>query len=222
MPAPAADRWPTGATVLVRHVRAGKLRLALPTVVIADRPDGLALWVPPRSPGMRRRLADGRRLRDAPLHERFLLPRGEPEPDPWRGPGIVMFVPPAEDWSVWFFFNDDGSFRGWYGNLERRHVRWSADGVFGVDTADHALDVWVEPDRSWEWKDEDEFAEATGLPGYWTADEAVGIRAAGERLIKLAEAGDFPFDGTWCDFRPDQSWPLPQLPAGWDRPRVGA
>jgi hypothetical protein len=30
----------------------------------------------------------------------------------------------------------------------------------------------------------------------------------------LAEVagGRFPFDGSWCDFRPDPSWPVPPLP----------
>lgn len=37
----------------------------------------------------------------------------------------------------------------------------------------------------------------------------------------MVEAGAFPFDGTWCDFRPDPAWAVPaELPAGWDRPRV--
>ena len=37
-------------------------------------------------------------------------------------------------------------------------------------------------------------------------------------MIKIAEAGEFPFDGTWTDFVPDPSWELPTMPVGWDRP----
>jgi hypothetical protein len=33
-------------------------------------------------------------------------------------------------------------------------------------------------------------------------------------MIALAEAGRFPFDGTWTDFRPDPAWPAPTLPDG--------
>jgi hypothetical protein len=40
-------------------------------------------------------------------------------------------------------------------------------------------------------------------------------------LVKLAEAGEFPFDGTMTDYRPDPTWPVPtDMPAGWDRPRA--
>jgi hypothetical protein len=53
---------------------------------------------------------------------------------------------------------------------------------------------------------------------YWVDDE-IRVRQAGKDVIALVEAGAFPFDGSWCDFRPDPSWPpLPQdLPEHWDR-----
>ena len=38
------------------------------------------------------------------------------------------------------------------------------------------------------------------------------VRAEGERLVKLTEAGEFPFDGTMTDFRPDPGWPVPARP----------
>jgi hypothetical protein len=37
------------------------------------------------------------------------------------------------------------------------------------------------------------------------------IRFEGERLIKVIEAGDFPFDGTHTGFRPDPAWLVPRL-----------
>ena len=47
------------------------------------------------------------------------------------------------------------------------------------------------------------------------------VRAEGQRVIKLAEAGEFPFDGTWCDFAPAAGLGRPdELPPGWDRPPV--
>ena len=77
------------------------------------------------------------------------------------------------------------------------------------------------PDRTWQWKDEDEFAARLREPAdYWVDDEAA-VRAEGERLVKLAEAGEFPFDGTMTDYRPDPTWSVPvDMPAGWDRPRA--
>nr|BFE68482.1 hypothetical protein GCM10020092_017830 [Actinoplanes digitatis] len=86
---------------------------------------------------------------------------------------------------------------------------------------DQDLDVVVHPDRAWEWKDEDEFAERLAYPDhYWVRDEQA-VRAEGLRVIKMIEAGEFPFDGTWTDYHPDPSWLVPtSLPPGWNRPAV--
>jgi predicted RNA-binding protein associated with RNAse of E/G family len=82
-----------------------------------------------------------------------------------------------------------------------------------VDRVDGALDVAVAPDRSWEWKDEDEADECVRV-GRLSVEQLALLRAEGERMIALAEAGRFPFDGTWTDFRPDPAWPAPTLPDG--------
>lgn len=82
--------------------------------------------------------------------------------------------------------------------------------------ADLGLDVVVNPDRSWHWKDEDDFAAFTDAPGYWTAEQAAVARTEGRRLIRLADNGSFPFGGTHCHFVPDPKWSCPKLPTGWD------
>jgi hypothetical protein len=88
---------------------------------------------------------------------------------------------------------------------------------------DQDLDIVVAPDRNWRWKDEEEFAAHLAHPEvYWVPDPDA-VRAEGERLVKLVEAGEFPFDGTGTDFRPDPGWAVPTgMPAGWDRPRATA
>jgi hypothetical protein len=133
----------------------------------------------------------------------------------WRGEGILQWFPPDHSaFSVWWFF-DSGRFDSWYVNLEAPAVRWSD----GVDTSDHALDLVVGPDRSWTFKDEDEFAERIGHPWYWTPEEASGIRAEAERVANLVDEGRFPFDGTWCGFSTPPEWTVPTLPDTWNTSR---
>lgn len=172
------------------------------------------MWLAPQTPMIRSRLADGRRFSAAPLHERYTTPVIQ-RLSVWGGTGIVMIFPPGAPYSVWLFWDERGAFLGWYGNLEDRHVRWHA----GIDTSDLHLDVWVSPDRVCEWRDEDEFAVAVGLPDYWTEHHVPGIRAAGEYLMALALAAEPPFDGRYVDFQPDPAWPVPGLPPDWDAPR---
>ncbi|MFI9640691.1 hypothetical protein ACIG87_11590 [Micromonospora sp. NPDC051925] len=45
---------------------------------------------------------------------------------------------------------------------------------------------------------------------------AAAIRAEGDRIADLLDAGQRWWDTGWADWRPDPSWPVPRLPAGWD------
>jgi hypothetical protein len=208
-------RFVPGEVVLRRYFRGPHLTWAKAATVVSDDDRGLRLWVPTGAGFARRVDGSGR-----PVGEVSVAAFGAARLDltAWAEHDVLILIPPDAEHSVWWFFRD-GAFAGWYVNLEEPAVRWPG----GVDTMDRTLDVWVSPDRGWRWKDEAEFAGHIGGPGYWGADAAAGIRATGERMIKLVEAGRFPFDGTWCDFRPDPAWAVPRtLPPGWDRPRVSS
>lgn len=188
--------------------------------VIEHDEDGLRLWFAYGTPMAISLTAQGLGIRDMPyadwLNQVEVLTVGVR-----RAPELLMYIPPKAAHSVWWFWDQRGTFHGWYVNLEEPSVLWRDGDLIGVDTTDQDLDVWVYPDRSWEWKDEDEFEERSAYPDHYWVREPGAVRAEGERLIGLVEAGAFPFDGRWCDFRPDPGWAWPtDLPAGWDRPRV--
>jgi predicted RNA-binding protein associated with RNAse of E/G family len=130
----------------------------------------------------------------------------------WYGGGRLLLAEPRTSHSICPSWSDDGQFLGWYVNLEDP---WRSSPL-GFDTTDHFLDIWVFPDRSWRWKDEDDLDEAVDV-GLFTLEEARAIRAEGERVVERAEAGTAPFDEGWESWRPDPEWPLPLLPRGWDR-----
>lgn len=179
-----------------------------PLRVISD--DGRALlgWIPAGTEIVGTRLADGRSLREAPLAERFRVPR-EQVRDIWRHTSNLRLVIDGAWSSVWWFFDLAGEFLYWYVNLEIPLGRAAA----GPDRIDGVLDLEVNRGGQWRWKDEDEVEEAV-LAGRLTVDQVARLRAEGERQGRLAEAGAFPFDGTWTDFRPDPAWPAPRLPDG--------
>ena len=86
-------------------------------------------------------------------------------------------------------------------SISSPHTTWSSDEV---------LDVWVEPDRTTERKDEDELVLAIEQGRYTQAeaDDITAVAGAVERVI--ADWGP-PFDGGWETFRPDPAWPRPTL-----------
>lgn len=209
-------KFAPGEVLVRRHWRGGRISLMQVVRVAADDEHGLRLWLPIGSPYWRLVAEDGGGPPDATIDQmrnsrlaRFM----------WSGSDIMIWMPENQPYSV-FWFWADGMFSGWHVNLEEPYVRWADRGCAGVDTADQALGVIVRPDRSWRWRDEDEFRARTGHPLYWTEAQAAQIRATGDQLVKLAEASAFPFDGMWCGFRPDASWTVPALPPGHERPRA--
>ncbi|WP_213454569.1 DUF402 domain-containing protein [Rhizomonospora bruguierae] len=213
-------RFTPGEVILHRNVRRGRIAWVRPARVVSDDERGLLVWVARGTTVVNEAYHDGRFLRELPFIEWARGPH-RPVVGEWAGPGVLKLMPPDAAHSVWWFRDDTDRFTAWYVNLEEPAVRWSdPGGATGVDMVDQDLDIVVRPDRTWEWKDEDEFTERLAHPGqYWVADEAA-VRAEGERVVKLIEAGDFPFDGTWTDFHPDPAWPTPPLVPGWDRPPV--
>lgn len=197
-----------GSPLLRRYRRGDAVSWLQACRVVAADPSGLFCWLPVGAGFAYRIRADGSPVRAAPLADfaAARLERGG-----WQARSALIWMPAGRSHSVWWFFAGS-EFDSWYVNLEARSGFWRHGGRYGVDVADHELDLVVAPDRSWQWKDEAELDVVTGLPGYWDAAGSAAIRAEGRRVLSDVEAGRFPFDGSWCDFRPEPGWPVPALP----------
>lgn len=49
--------------------------------------------------------------------------------------------------------------------------------------------------------------------GQFSPEQAEAFRAEGERVI-----AEWPFPTGWEEWRPEDSWPVPSLPDGWETP----
>jgi hypothetical protein len=194
---------------LLRRYRRGENNSWLQACrVVASQASGLFLWLPVGAGFAFRQRSDGSALRAAPIAEFGEWPLRTAS---WQGRSALILMPAGRAHSVWWFF-DGSRFSGWYVNLEDRSGFWLHDGLLGVDVSDHELDLVVSPQRSWQWKDEADLAAVTGQPGYWDESKSAEIRAEGLAVAAAIEAAEFPFDGSWCDFQPAPSWPVPALP----------
>ncbi len=81
--------------------------------------------------------------------------------------------------------------------------------------ANRMLDIVIEPDLSWCWKDEEEIQEAVAA-GLVIREWADDVRREGERMLKRLEERRSPFCDGWERWLPDPAWPIPELPVGWD------
>ncbi|GIE88527.1 DUF402 domain-containing protein [Actinoplanes regularis] len=199
-------RFEVGQTVVRRYRRGPWRTWAQPMRVLRDDDAGLLLWAPEGGEFARLIDVDGKTTHDI-SPDRMRDPKLKLHT--WRGNNVLILMPPGAGYSVWWFFQG-GVFTGWYVNLEKPYER-QAD---GVETTDLVLDIVATPDRRWEWKDTDEFAEFIGHPLYFDSAGAAEIQAEADRLTKLIDSGAFPFDDTHTGFRPDPGWPLPRFEPG--------
>jgi hypothetical protein len=80
--------------------------------------------------------------------------------------------------TIELFWDQAWSFVGWHVNLQ---APLRVHGTF-FDPTDWALEVVVDPDGTWAWKDEDDFAQAIEL-GVFDEAGAAAVRAEGERVV---------------------------------------
>ncbi len=192
--------WSSGDTALLRFVRYGQVRRATPHIVVEDSPELVALYAPVGAP-CKTAVWDGSPIRGQADREWKLRDHV------WDTYRVLRLMRWGEAHSLELFWEEaTGDFTCWYVNLQEP-LRLSP---LGFDTDDLVLDIWVEPNGAWKWKDEDELAEAVRLSRF-TAREATAIRAEGERVIAAR-----PWPTGWEDWRPDPVWPVPMLPVGWD------
>ena len=163
--------------------------------VVEDSEQTIALWLPRGSATYLPVDREGRRIR---------IPAGDWELEPAESTrDAVALARPGRAHSIYVFWRE-GSFEHWYVNFEKPLRRTPV----GFDTFDEKLDLIVEPDGRYFWKDEDELEQAAAL-GLLEAD---AVRAEAARVLE-----EWPFPTGWEDWQPDPSWPIPQLPEGWDR-----
>jgi Protein of unknown function (DUF402) len=195
---------PDPEQVLFRFVWPWRVFSAIPATVVERTERRTVLWIASGTPV---KWPPGIRV---PISE---LAAGQwPHVDAeWFG-SRLMIVEADASHSVYVTWGRDGEFVGWYVNLEDSWRKTS----LGYDTTDHLLDIWVDPDRTWRWKDEDHLVEAVEV-GLFTSEKAEAIRAEGERAIERIEAWSAPFDEGWETWTPPPGWTLPQIPDGWHR-----
>lgn len=193
----AAEPRRRGEVVALREIWKGRVWNARPWIVVHDRPEQLAFFIPQGTP--------------TKVPEGSGIPR-----DSWSlrdgrfGHDALRLAEPGAAHSILLFWRD-GSFRNWYVNLERPLER----SPLGFDYLDQELDIVVEPDRSWRFIDEDEFEEAQRL-GVIGAEEAAAVHAEAERVVARIESWSPPFSEGWENWLPDPDWPRPELPQGWE------
>jgi hypothetical protein len=206
--------WRPGQLVVLHEVWNDSVWAARPMTVVRDEGDFVALWFPkgtrwkaPTTPPTRGREATrGDRLATCAALGDWVFVDAV-----WEVSTLALMR--EGDWhALWISWLDDGQQWGWYVNLQQPYRRTE----LGFETMDLMLDVVVELDRSWWWKDEDELQTFVER-GVFDHSLAQRVREEGLRVARRAERNEPPFNEPWHDWRPPSSWSIPKLPPHWSR-----
>jgi protein associated with RNAse G/E len=207
--------WAAGTTIVHQELWRDRVWAARPLVVIEDADDRLLLWLPK---GTVRKVVTPPGRFDPPSRkdrvienlERCDWAYGEHTWDV----SSLWILRPGDYHAVWVSWLGSGAHLGWYVNLQRPYRR-AADGIEAMDLM---LDVVVEPDLTWRWKDHDKFDEIVERGILDRVTEAL-VRKESAAMIRRIEARQQPFCDPWPSWRPDPRWGIPALPDDWDQPR---
>lgn len=171
-----------GQVIERREVLHGELWLTCPVTVVADDGEVLAVRVDPGAP--------------------FTFPPHPFGTHPWVpqqawGSTIVLQLYRAGDlYSVWRFFDPDGTPRHWYVNFESALVRGPAH----IDTDDYGLDLVIDADGGRTWKDITDLHHQRA-EGRIDAETVLDVLAAAARLEAELDAGLLWWE-RWSDWSP--------------------
>jgi len=204
--------WQPGEVIAWRGIYRGRVWHAMPTVVVKDTPHEIVLALTPGSVCMvednyARGRKNGKRrwdFRDADWNlENFI----------WHTNRLLMVIEPEKYYStIYFWEHERNEFLCYYINFQLPFKRSQVS----IDSLDLDLDIVINPDFSFEWKDLDDYQKGieTGiiLPE-WTNE----IETAKKEVLDRLEKREYPFNNSWLDWRPDANWSNPKLPENWDK-----
>lgn len=205
--AQANEYFPLGRSVDLRYVLAdGRIEMCWPCRAVHDSNDLVALFIAAGSKykANPKRTAAEKRREPSPA-----IPTGE---FVWRSDTLRLMFP-GRTHSVSLFWTDSGDGRRlgkYFINMEEPLRRTP----IGFDTQDHTLDVVVQPDLSWAWRDEEELANHVA-EGFFTPSLAEAVRDEGLKVIDEFRRGTHPCLSGWPDWTPESDWEIPVVSESW-------
>jgi protein associated with RNAse G/E len=131
----------------------------------------------------------------------------------WHTNRLLTITESEKYYSIMLFWNHaHNKFLGYYVNFQLPFQRSHC----GIDSLDLDLDIVIEPDLSFKWKDEDDYRNAIEQ-GIIIPEWVEGIENAKPEILERLEERQYPFDGSWLNWIPDPNWSPPKLPEDWDK-----
>ena len=206
------DLWKSGDVIVWRGVFRNRVWHAQPVIVVKDTPEEMCVTLLPGTECVAPEgYLDGKD--SAKRRWSFKEKDWKLENYAWRTNRLLILLVPDTYYSTMFFWRaDSNDFLLYYINFQLPFQRSHC----GIDTLDLDLDLIINPDFSFRWKDEDDYQKAIDhevIMPEWTQ----AIEIAKNEIFNKLEKRQYPYDGSWLNWMPDPNWLPPKLPKNWDK-----
>jgi len=207
--------WAVGDNCVIRGLVNNQVWMAKSVIVVKDQPEETVLLLIPGAQcafpegywrwKKNRDYSQGTRWQEARqehiLHREFA----------WQRNRILMVLEPEKyySWSI-FWDHDSNQFGCYYLNYQLPFQRSHC----GFDTLDLDLDIVIDPQYHWKWKDEEDYRVAI-REGSIQDEWIKGIEKSHEEVFERINKHDYPLDGSWLRWQPISTWLPPMLPEKW-------
>lgn len=204
-----------GESCALRGIVNGQVWLTQSVIVVRDEPDETVLLL---LPGAECAYPEGywhwKRDRDRAQGTRWQEARKDEitlRQFAWERNRILIFLEPEKYYSCYLFWDHQADqFSCYYINFQLPFRRSHC----GFDTLDLDLDIVIDPQYNWEWKDIEDYRD--GIREGGIRDEWVkGIEQAQADVFDRIDTRGYPLDGSWLAWRPDPTWAPPGFPERW-------
>lgn len=212
--------WAKGDNCVLRGIVNDQVWLAQSVIVVKDRPDETILLLIPGAQCAypegywrwkeNKDYSQGTRWQEA-KQERMVLKKFA-----WQTNRILMFLEPDKYYSCFLLWDHKSDqFNCYYINYQLPYQRSHC----GFDTLDLDLDIVIDPQYTWKWKDEDDYQEGIregGIKREWVD----GIEQSHAEVFNRIEKRSYPLDGSWLNWQPEREWFPPTLPEKWQSVKI--
>jgi protein associated with RNAse G/E len=204
--------WQPGDVIAWRGIFRDRIWHAMPTFVVKDTQQELVLTVLPGAickveKNYNTGKKGGKRIWD------FMDADWTLNDFTWHTNRLLFLLEPEKYYSINLFWNHvENRFIGYYVNFQYPYCRTHC----GIDALDLELDLNIDPDLNFRWKDESDYQKAIEC-GMISSECIQGIEVARLEILDQLEKRRYPFDGTWLGWSPDPDWLPPKLPKNWDQ-----
>ena len=201
--------WNPGEIIAWRGIYRKRVWHVQPTILVKDSPQEVVLTLLPGTECIAEETyPKGKKRRWFFVNEDWQLAKYT-----WRTNRLLLLFEPKKYYSTILFWNHESNeFVCYYVNFQLPFQRNHS----AVDTLDLDLDLIINSDFSYEWKDVDDYQKAIEneiISPEWMD----GIEAAKQDVFAKLQKRQYPFDGSWLDWMPDPGWQPPTLPENWDK-----